>query len=196
VNGSEYPPNWNVPVTTFLKDDGVFPDSFTADDVYSVRVRFPVNTWKMVDYKFLFRNGYECSLSVNRNVFLNDAVYDTVGVNPLILPVVYYEDYCKMGVDETPAVRVLSLEQNRPNPFNPTTTFVFSLPRAAHATLTVYDALGRVVKTLVDADLAQGEHRAAWDGTAANGDKVASGVYFYELASEGSTKARKLVVIY
>ncbi len=196
VNGSEYPLNWNVPVTTFLKDDGVFPDSFAADEVYSGRVRFPVNTWKMVDYKFLFRNGYECSLSVNRNVFLNDAVYDTVGVSPLILPVVYFEDYCKMGVGETPAVRTLSLEQNRPNPFNPTTTFVFNLPRAARATLTVYDALGRVVKTLVDADLAQGEHRAAWDGTAANGDKVASGVYFYELSSDGSTKARKLVVIY
>jgi hypothetical protein len=39
VNGSEYPLNWNVPVTTFLKDDGVFPDSFAADEVYSGRVR-------------------------------------------------------------------------------------------------------------------------------------------------------------
>ena len=196
VNGGEYPLNWNVPVTTFLADDGVFPDSFAADEVYSGRVRFPVNTWKLVDYKFLFKNGYECSLSANRKVYLDSSVYDTVGVNPLILPVVFYEDYCKMGVDETPAVRALSLEQNRPNPFNPTTTFTFNLPKAARATLTVYDALGRIVKTLVDAELPAGEHRVAWDGVAADGAKVASGVYFYELKSEGSTKARKLVVIY
>jgi hypothetical protein len=67
-------------------------------------------------------------------------------VNPLILPVVYYEDYCKMGVDRN-ACGETSLEQNRPSPFNPTTTVVFNLPRAAHATLTVYDA-SRVVKTL------------------------------------------------
>ncbi|MBN1504412.1 MAG: T9SS type A sorting domain-containing protein [Candidatus Eisenbacteria bacterium] len=196
INGGQYPLNWDVPTTTFLKDDGVYPDSMPADDIYCGRVRFPVNTWKLVEYKFLFRNGYECSLSVNRNVYLDDAVYDTVGVNPLVLPVVYYEDYCKMDVGETPTVRTLLLEQNRPNPFNPTTTFTFTLPGASRATLTVYDALGRVVKTLVDAELPAGEHRVAWDGVAADGARVASGVYFYELESEGSTKARKLVVIY
>ncbi len=196
LDGSQYPLNWNVPPTTFLKDDGVYPDEVLGDDIYSVRVRFPVNTWKSVEYKYLFNSSFECSLSGNREVFLNDAVYDTVGVNPLILPVVYYEDYCKMGVGEVPGKRLLQLEQNTPNPFNPVTTMKFTLPREAHATLTVYDAAGRVVKVLIDGPLSQGPHEVAWDGIDYAGQRVASGVYFYELLADGAKQSRKLVILY
>ncbi|UCF78445.1 MAG: T9SS type A sorting domain-containing protein [Candidatus Eiseniibacteriota bacterium] len=196
LNGSQYPLNWNVPPTTFLADDGVFPDSFPADDHFAVRVRFPVNTWKWVEYKYLFNSAYECSLAGNRDVFLNDAVYDTVGVNPLILPLAEWEDYCTVGIIETPETRAFKLDQNAPNPFNPVTTFRFTLPKAAHTMLTVYDASGRVVRTLVDERLDQGPHEMSWNGTGEYGSRVASGVYFYELKSEGMRTTRKLVIVY
>jgi hypothetical protein len=196
LNGSEYPLNWNIPPTTFLKDDGVPPDSFPADSFFSVRVRFPVNSWKWVEYKYLFNSAYECSTSGNRDVFLNDAVYDTVGVNPLILPVAVWGDYCAVGVTETPESRAFRLDQNTPNPFNPVTTFSFTLPKAGHTTLTVFDAAGRVVRTLVDERLDPGPHQRVWNATGKDGSRVASGVYFYELKSEGMRTARKLVIIY
>jgi hypothetical protein len=197
INGSEYPINWNVPPTTFMKDNGVFPDSIAADKIYSVKVRFPVNTWKSVGYKYLFNSAYECSLSGNRNVFLNDAVYDTVGANPLILPVAAWGDYCvPAGVEGVPGNRVFRLEQNVPNPFNPVTAFEFTLPRAGHTTLTVYDAAGRTVKILVDKTLDAGLQKVIWDGTDAEGTKVPSGVYFYELKSEGLQTSKKLVIVY
>jgi len=197
VNGSEYPLNWNVPPTTFMKDDGVAPDSLPGDKIYSVRVRFPINTWKTVEYKYLFNSAFECSLSGNRNVVLNDAVYDTVGVNPLILPVASWGDYCvPEGIGGVPENRAFRLEQNVPNPFNPVTTFEFTLPKAGRATLTVYDAAGRTVKVLVDKSLDAGLQKAIWDGTDSGGTKVPSGVYFYELKSEGLQTSRKLVIVY
>ncbi len=74
------------------------------------------------------------------------------------------------------------LGQNAPNPFNPTTSIPFAIPRDGYANLTIYDVSGRVVRTLVDRQVAAGTHAVTWDGTDAIGRNVASGVYLYRLA--------------
>jgi hypothetical protein len=68
------------------------------------------------------------------------------------------------------------LDQNFPNPFNPSTMITFHVPAAATVRLTVFDVLGREVATLVNDDRAAGIHRIAW-----NAAGLASGVYFYRL---------------
>ncbi len=88
-----------------------------------------------------------------------------------------------------------SLEQNFPNPFNPATTIRFTvMPNAkvqmSKVELTVYDALGRSVAKLVNDRLAAGTYSYEWD--AAN---YPSGIYFYELKTEGFTKTKKMVMI-
>jgi mannan endo-1,4-beta-mannosidase len=65
------------------------------------------------------------------------------------------------------------LEQNYPNPFNPSTAFGFDLPERAHATLEIFDVLGRRVATLLDESTEAGHHSITWDA----GER-ASGVYF------------------
>jgi hypothetical protein len=62
-----------------------------------------------------------------------------------------------------------------PNPFNPRTTVRFELPRSGRATLELFDVRGRLVTTLVDADLAAGRHEVVWRGADAEGRAVASG---------------------
>ena len=69
-----------------------------------------------------------------------------------------------------------TLYPNYPNPFNPTTTLRFDLPEAAHATLSVYDLLGRRVSTLVNGTLAAGRYQYAWEA----GD-LPDGLYLYRL---------------
>jgi hypothetical protein len=93
-----------------------------------------------------------------------------------------------------PAVTGDRLEQNRPNPFNPSTEIVFSLANDGPATLRVFDARGREVATLVDADLEVGPHRIAWDGRDARGIRIGSGVYFYRLVSASGVQTRKMVL--
>ena len=77
-----------------------------------------------------------------------------------------------------------SLDDAYPNPFNPTATLRFAVPKttgALAATLTIYDVAGQTVKTLVDESVAAGVYEATWDGTDAGGRAVASGTYIYEL---------------
>jgi len=87
----------------------------------------------------------------------------------------------------------------RPNPFNPVTTIDYSLATGGRATIRVFDAAGRVVRTLVDRNIEPGEHRAIWDGTTDTGNRAASGVYFVKMEAAGSSRAfeaaRKLVLL-
>ena len=88
-----------------------------------------------------------------------------------------------------------SLSQNYPNPFNPSTTIEFELVKPARAIVRVYNALGEVVRTLVDRQLAVGTHRVVWDGRNDHGREVASGVYLYRLTAGGVTQEKKMVLV-
>lgn len=80
-----------------------------------------------------------------------------------------------------------------PNPSRERMTLPFSLPRAAHAKLTVYGVDGRRVRTLVEGDLQAGHHEAAWDLRDEHGAPVRSGMYFARLEVEGLQIARRVV---
>jgi hypothetical protein len=82
------------------------------------------------------------------------------------------------------------LDQNFPNPFNPTTIISYQLPAAGHVTLTIFDLLGRKVVTLVDQQKPAGFYRQTWDA-----GRMASGVYFCRLISGTFTQTRKLLLI-
>lgn len=68
-----------------------------------------------------------------------------------------------------------SLFQNYPNPFHATTTIAYTVEQPGPVTLTVYDVLGRRVRTLVDVDQPAGSYQVDWDGRDASGQPVASG---------------------
>jgi flagellar hook assembly protein FlgD len=94
----------------------------------------------------------------------------------------------------TPAAE-LSLYQNHPNPFNPSTTIQFVLPENGHANLSIFDARGKLVVSLVDQVLSQGLREFKWDGKDARGNTMSSGVYFYRLKAGNSVLTRKMVLI-
>jgi hypothetical protein len=98
------------------------------------------------------------------------------------------------GVDE-PATTGLRLNQNRPNPFGPETSFSYSLSSPGRVKLAVYDLSGRLVTELVDADRPAGTFQATWNRADDRGGNVAAGVYFARLTCGDATESRKLVVI-
>jgi hypothetical protein len=79
---------------------------------------------------------------------------------------------------------------NYPNPFNPSTTILYSLPEAAETKIMVYNNLGQVVATLVNSFQTAGEHRIELDASL-----LASGVYYYRLVSGPFAETRKLVLL-
>jgi hypothetical protein len=100
---------------------------------------------------------------------------------------------------ETGAVEMsplpLALEQNHPNPFNPSTMIEFSLPAAGEVSLDVFDAAGRHVRTIQSGILPAGRHEAAWDGLDDRGGNVPSGVYFARLQAGKTVLSRKMVLL-
>jgi flagellar hook assembly protein FlgD len=87
------------------------------------------------------------------------------------------------------------LEQNVPNPLNPTTMIAFMLDAASPSRLAVYDVQGRLVRTLVDAALPAGRHEVAWDGRDETGARVASGLYLYRLEAGVFRATRRMIVL-
>jgi len=88
------------------------------------------------------------------------------------------------------------LHQNYPNPFNPTTNIEFYLPVKKKISLTIYNALGQRVKTLVNNEvLNRGVHLREWDSTNESGVKVASGMYIYELKYGNFAKNKRMMLL-
>jgi len=87
------------------------------------------------------------------------------------------------------------LAQNYPNPFNPNTIIEFSIPIKQKVSLVIYDVLGREIKTLVNKNLSGGNYKFLWDGKNENGEKVTSGIYFYQLNSPKFVRTRKMILL-
>lgn len=84
---------------------------------------------------------------------------------------------------------------NHPNPFNPETEIQFQLPEAAHVVLKVFNACGEEVRTLAQGQYAAGAHRVIWDGRNSSGNVMASGVYWYQLGTNGFSQIRKMTLL-
>ena len=97
------------------------------------------------------------------------------------------------GGEERPVEYALS--QNWPNPFNPVTSLRYGMPEAGDVALRVYDAAGRLVRTLVDGEKGEGYHEETWDGTDDAGVRLGSGVYFAKLEVNGAVRTQKLVLL-
>ncbi len=91
--------------------------------------------------------------------------------------------------------KTYSIDQNNPNPFNPTTSINFALPTAAKTRIDVFNILGQKVRTLVDEYLTAGNKRVEWDGTDDRGNAVASGIYLYRMTANDFTETKKMMLM-
>ena len=88
-----------------------------------------------------------------------------------------------------------TLLQNFPNPFNPTTTIRFELTRPGDARVDVFDAGGRLVRTLTEENLPAGIHEIVWNGRDDERRTVASGAYYYRIETDDDSATRKMILL-
>ena len=103
-------------------------------------------------------------------------------------------------LDGVGAPKQTLLLQNYPNPFNPETWIPYRLSEAAPVTLSIYDATGQRIRTLLlgvqAAGFYQSRSRAAyWDGRNDLGEQVSSGVYFYQLSTPSEHQIKRMVIL-
>jgi hypothetical protein len=84
----------------------------------------------------------------------------------------------------------IHLEQNFPNPFNPTTTFAFHLKNNEYTSLKLFNVLGEEISVIKEGFLFSGEHTVEW-----NASNLASGIYFYKLQTKNFSETKKLLLL-
>jgi hypothetical protein len=87
------------------------------------------------------------------------------------------------------------LHQNYPNPFNPVTTLRYDLPENGHINITIYDMLGRQVKTLINQTQDAGYKLVIWDATNDYGKPVSAGIYLYQIQAGEYLQTKKMVLL-
>ncbi len=125
----------------------------------------------------------------------NDVVYSYQGNRN---PFIDHPEWVAVltAVSAPPSVPArITLHQNFPNPFNPSTTIVFEIDRPRHVALAVYSLTGRKVATLVDAEIAAGRHEVSWDGRDRFGNELSSGAYFYRLIQGDRAVTKKILLL-
>jgi hypothetical protein len=114
-----------------------------------------------------------------------DLINNGQTVGPGIIP----ESPERYKVSAGAAPMKYALNQNSPNPFNPTTQISYALPKAGHVKLEIYNLLGQRVATLVDEYQQTGQKTINWEAK-----DFASGIYFYKLSTDDFTATKKMVL--
>ena len=138
------------------------------------------------------RTSYVGSLGINSG-YLFAGTYGTgvdgdTGAGVWRRPLSEITSVKKAPANELP--KTFTLEQNYPDPFNPSTTISFTIPGRSVVTLKVYDILGREVSTIVSEELSAGAYSRQW-----NAAKMSSGIYFYRLQTGTFTQTKKMIVL-
>jgi len=99
------------------------------------------------------------------------------------------------GESDLELPNISSLGPNYPNPFNASTTIEYSLQSRTHVEIAIFNLLGRKIKTILYDVKPAGKYLIRWDGTDESGQPVASGIYFYQLTTDGFPGSKKMVLL-
>jgi hypothetical protein len=204
------PPNPPGPVyislfTNHPEWDYFLGDQFTKD----IRAEVPENGYQEwilsmessepeAQISWTFENlpdEYDIGYSINDGVYFEDmrsVSTTTLSVNTEIIVRVGTQ---VLGIDDEPIPEVFALHQNYPNPFNPTTQIRYDLPDEANVNITIYDIMGRSIRSLVNSNQTAGYRSIRWDGKNNMGEGVSAGMYIYMIQAGEFRQTKKMVLL-
>ncbi|RPH96722.1 T9SS C-terminal target domain-containing protein [candidate division KSB1 bacterium] len=183
----------------FMNDGGTNGDVTAGDNIWSVSHLFAAGTERALIYKYGANQlDVEAGFALNHVAHLDDTTAATYYVPPVCWgeqDTIYasWQSECLISsVPEYSATvpAAYRLDQNFPNPFNPSTMIRFSIPRADVMTLRVFNIMGQEVAVWNLGRLETGEHSVRFDASS-----LASGVYVYRLESPGFSASRKMLLM-
>lgn len=149
------------------------------------------NTWKFLESTGLKNKRISC-IKVSPSGYL---YVGTIGTGASVVGGIFRSANKVVSLSNVKTETEISpfrftLEQNYPNPFNPSTTIEFSIAQPGQVKLTVFDILGRKVRTLLDEIKPAGHHKVIFDGSG-----LSSGVYYYKLQFGNFAQTRKFLLV-
>ena len=106
-----------------------------------------------------------------------------------------YEYFIALGVDNDGLPTSYMIHQNYPNPFNPVTTLRYDLPEDALVNITIYDMMGRQIRTLISTQHSAGYKSVQWNATNDAGSPVSAGLYFYMIQAGDFKQTKKMMLV-
>ena len=178
---SQYPVESEIELTDTV--NGLFwVETFSDYNQFSWYVNDEMQDGDSFTFNYTFpENGeYEVKAMVEQNGFEEEIIWNVV-VSALD--------------SEEDLVLINRLDQNIPNPFNPSTTIKFNLANAQSVQLDIYNSKGQLVKNLTSDSYGAGPHSVVWNGDNNSGSSVGSGIYFYVLQSTDFRLIRKAILM-
>ena len=173
--------NATLTISNISSTESVFSTNLTSYDIqsgYSQMVQVAFTPTEPIIY------------SSNFFVISNDSEMDT-----LIVPVSGVGIMLARIELDAQLPHILVLYPNYPNPFNPVTTLRYDLPEQTHVNITVYDMLGRQVKTLINHTQDAGYKSVIWNATNDYGKPVSAGIYLYQIQAGDYISTKKMVLL-
>ncbi|APF16884.1 hypothetical protein Calab_0829 [Caldithrix abyssi DSM 13497] len=137
----------------------------------------------------LFAQNYTLELHLNNGSVINFPVAEIQKI--IFEGVTDIEDAQRI----VQAIKTFKVLKNYPNPFNPSTTIEYQLPRNGKVEIRIYNLVGQLVKTLVSENQGAGKHRVKWNGRDKQGNKVASGLYIYQVTFGNERISKKMILV-
>jgi|TARA_B100001250_G_scaffold24829_1_gene20603 hypothetical protein len=113
-----------------------------------------------------------------KDIILGLRTNQSLEINNLVVPETYF------------------LHQNFPNPFNPSTKIGWELPKNEFVNITIYNSMGKAVKTLVNSFQSSGYKTINWDATDSRNKPVSAGLYIYRLQSDSHSETKKMILLH
>jgi len=125
-----------------------------------------------------------------------DGDMDVLSASSLDSKIAWYENLQITGINEdNNLILIFNDLRNFPNPFNPTTTISFSIPKESNVDLSIYNIKGQKIKKLEIRNLKLGINEVVWDGTDNDNKPVSSGIYFYQLKAGEFEEIKKMILL-
>ena len=173
-----------------MHDDGTNGDAVAGDSIFTVQFAYEATATIGQEFKFGIdggdnESGYGLNHIENIDVTAPTVASYWGSINPFKYDAWDYDNNTPMlSLDEitdglTP--NHFALSDNYPNPFNPVTSFSFSLPQSTEVSINIYSVLGKKVATVFNGSAKPGTYKVTWNGKDINGRNLPSGLYIYEL---------------
>jgi hypothetical protein len=160
-----------------IKDSRLSPGELHSYNVSSYNLSSDGLSGKTVKIKLTISTNLDSISSA-----LIDRYADASSINKIFIK--------SLTLQNAEITKDFALDQNYPNPFNPTTVISYQLPKDGLVTVKVYDIIGKEVTTLVNGYKTTGKYSVSFDAS-----KLASGIYFYQIRSNGFISTKKMMLL-
>ena len=181
-----------------ISDVGIkFADATSAAQPEIKVANTLINQWEELTFDFSSRIGVYPVVKDQIVIFSDFDLAGRTQDNICYFDNISFSPSNSVGIDNKSETlpQGFALEQNFPNPFNPVTTLRYDLPENGLVNITIYDMMGREVKTLINQIQDAGYRSVIWDATNDYGKPVSAGIYLYQIQVGEYMQTKKMVLL-